>query len=629
MTLSAPGVRRAAPTAKRTNVRPARTAAAGYPSAAMLRRLVLAGLILVAAPAPAAAAVRIFPSDRWTVRDPAQLTGLRVRLPLPDCTARPSDCAELQRLNRLDGFDVEPRVQVTFDRRVAVGEVRTGTLSLRAAGGGPAIGLDRLVWDPATRTLTGSPVRQLRPATRYRVRVAASLGGKAASATFTTMSTTAQLRRLAARVRASRPVLRVDGALPAGTPMTRLVDRGGTAPDDEPVPDLSATGAARYVFGALDVPTWLRANRTFAPAPTKRLPAPTGRASTSFALIVPAGAPPSGGWPVAIFGHGFLRSHYDLFLAARGNAARGIATIAIDAVGHGGGPRGAIIGADGTTIPAPGRGRDTDGDGTIGDLENLRTPPQPDPEASVLLRDSLRQTALDTVALATVLRAGVPALPELSRTNISYYGQSLGGIYGTIVAAIEPRLVRSVLNVPGGPLVDIVRLSPGFRPLLLGELAARRPPIMGPSATLDEQLPLRGEPPVTAPTAVALAAQQVIARMAWLQRSGSPEAYAPLLRRSATLVQVAFGDQTVPNPTSDEIVRAGGLARRTWVFRNDRTPTADSNPHGFLLDAASSGNILGQAQMLTFLQTGRIGDPDGPAQVFEPLQGDLLWKLNF
>ena len=134
---------------------------------------------------------------------------------------------------------------------------------------------------------------------------------------------------------------------------------------------------------------------------------------------------------------------------------------------------------------------------------------------------------------------------------------------------------------------------------------------------------------MTAPTAEALAAQQVIARMAWLQRSGSPEAYAPLLRRGATLVQVAFGDQTVPNPTSDKIVRAGGLARRTWVFRNDRTPTADSNPHGFLLDPASSGYILGQAQTLTFLQTGRIGDPDGPAQVFEPLQGDVLWKLNF
>jgi len=595
----------------------------------MLRAFVLAALVLAVAPSHAAAAARIFPSDRWTVRDPAQVTGKRVHLPTAEaCPSRPSDCAELQRLNRLDGFDVEPRVQVSFDRRIEVSRVSARTLSLRAAGGGPAIGLDRLVWDPARRILTGSPVRQLRPATRYRVRVAAALAGTATSDAFTTMSTTVQLRRMAASVRASKPALHVLGTLPAGTPMTRLIDRGGATPDAEPVPDLSATGAAQYVFGTLDVPTWLRPDRTFATVPTKRAPAPLGRTSASFTLIVPAGTPPSGGWPVAIFGHGFLRSHYDVFLAARGNAARGVATIAIDAVGHGGGPRGAIV-ADGTVIPAPGRGRDTDGDGVISDLENLRTPPQPDPDASFLLRDALRQSALDTVGLVTALRAGVPALPQLSRTAITYYGQSMGGIYGTIAAAIEPRVVRSVLNVPGGPPIDVVRLSPGFRPLFLAELAARRPPVMGPSATLDERLPLRGEPPVTAPSPRVLAAATVIARIAWLGRSGSPEAYAPLLQPARTLVQVAFGDQTVPNPTNDEIVRAGGLAARTWVFRNDRTPTADSNPHGFLLDPASQGDILGQAQALTFLRTGRVGDPDGPAEVFERLRGNLLWSLNY
>jgi hypothetical protein len=65
------------------------------------------------------------------------------------------------------------------------------------------------------------------------------------------------------------------------------------------------------------------------------------------------------------------------------------------------------------------------------------------------------------------------------------------------------------------------------------------------------------------------------------------------------------------------------------VFRNDRTPTADSNPHGFLLDPASQGDILGQAQALTFLRTGRVGDPDGPAEVFERLRGNLLWSLNY
>ena len=231
------------------------------------------------------------------------------------------------------------------------------------------------------------------------------------------------------------------------------------------MPDLSATGAARYVFGALDVPTWLRANRTFAPAPTKRLPAPTGCASTSFALIVPAGAPPSGGWPVAIFGHGFLRSHYDLFLAARGNAARGIATIAIDAVGHGGGPRGAIVGADGTTIPAPGRGRDTDGDGTIGDLENLRTPPQPDPEASVLLRDSLRQTrARHGRARHGAGGRACPPCPSCRGRTSATTARAWAASTARSSRRSSPASSVPRRNVPGGPVIDIVRLSPGCSP---------------------------------------------------------------------------------------------------------------------------------------------------------------------
>src|SRR5262245_26099870 len=56
-----------------------------------------------------------FPSDRFTVSDPAQNTGRRVNLPKPDCTARPSDCADLDVINTLDGFNVQPRLSIPFD----------------------------------------------------------------------------------------------------------------------------------------------------------------------------------------------------------------------------------------------------------------------------------------------------------------------------------------------------------------------------------------------------------------------------------------------------------------------------------------------------------------------------------
>src|SRR5260221_210632 len=58
-----------------------------------------------------------------------------------------------------------------------------------------------------------------------------------------------------------------------------------------------------------------------------------------FNMVIPAGTRPAAGWPVAIFGHGFgdnrLNSPY---IVAASMAERGIATIAINVVGHGGGP---------------------------------------------------------------------------------------------------------------------------------------------------------------------------------------------------------------------------------------------------------------------------------------------------
>src|SRR5206468_1129892 len=77
-------------------------------------------------------------------------------------------------------------------------------------------------------------------------------------------------------------------------------------------------------------------------------------------------------------------------------------------------------------------------------------------------------------------------------------------------------------------------------------------------------------------------------------RAGVPVAYAPHLRKIpldgvATrpfISQNAKGDQTVPNPTSSAIVRAGDAHDRWTLFRNDLVrqarPTAPANPHTFL-----------------------------------------------
>jgi hypothetical protein len=57
----------------------------------------------------------VFPSDIFTVADDTQKTGLRIKLPLPDCAVRVSDCRDLALISVLDGFNLQPRVTIPFD----------------------------------------------------------------------------------------------------------------------------------------------------------------------------------------------------------------------------------------------------------------------------------------------------------------------------------------------------------------------------------------------------------------------------------------------------------------------------------------------------------------------------------
>jgi hypothetical protein len=57
------------------------------------------------------------------------------------------------------------------------------------------------------------------------------------------------------------------------------------------------------------------------------------------------------------------------------------------------------------------------------------------------------------------------------------------------------------------------------------------------------------------------------------------------------LGQFAKGDQTVPNPTTTALLRAGDLADRATFYRHDLAVAEDSrlprNPHGFPNSVAS------------------------------------------
>ncbi len=231
--------------------------------------------------------------------------------------------------------------------------------------------------------------------------------------------------------------------------------------------------------------------------------------------------------------------------------------------------------------------------------------------------------------------------PDLSTSRIYYSGQSFGGIYGVELLGLESTIRAGVTNVAGGPIVEIARLSPSFRPLVGISLISRTPSLYNavPNATLtnfNENMPLRDQPLVTDTVAGAEPIQDYLDNSEWVQQPGNPEGWAPHI--SIPLIfQFARGDQTVPNPTATRVIRAGNFAARATLFRNDLAFAAfgtSKNPHTFLTNITGPGApfaIEAQAQIATFFASnGAVTiDPDGAGPYFETPASFLPEDLDF
>lgn len=109
-----------------------------------------------------------FPSDLFTTLDATQLTGLRVNLPKPDCSVRPSDCQDIDVLNTLDGFNLQPRLSIPFTGDIDIASVTSETVFLLELGPDPRlIGINQAVWDPDATTLHVESDEFLEQHTRY------------------------------------------------------------------------------------------------------------------------------------------------------------------------------------------------------------------------------------------------------------------------------------------------------------------------------------------------------------------------------------------------------------------------------------------------------------------------------
>jgi hypothetical protein len=425
-------------------------------------------------------------------------------------------------------------------------------------------------------------------------------------------------------------------------------------------------GVGRIAFGKFSSPDW-ETDRKIIPAIGTRtgVPGEQGTNDVHFNLVLPSGPMPPTGWPVAIFGHGFGDNKNNSPLAVAATMANhGIATIAINVVGHGFGAAGTLSVTSNTTsvtFSAGGRGIDQDGNTVIDSTEGSSAAP---PNGIVGNRDGLRQTVADLMQLVRVLQLGMDVdgdgVTDLDADRIYYFGQSFGGIYGTKLIAVEPDVRAGVPNVPGGAIIEIARLSPAFRPLVGISLASRLPslcnagPLVPPLWCFQESIPLRDDPAITTPATGSMPIQEVLDNTEWVSQSGNPVAYAPHLRKIPLagvptrpfIIQNAKGDATVPNPTSSAIVRAADAHDRWTLFRNDLVratlPGAQTNPHTFLTNigaanpAVATLSFAAQHQIGIFFESDGtlVVDPDTAAGPFFEVpisagQIPLMEDLNF
>jgi hypothetical protein len=134
----------------------------------------------------------------------------------------------------------------------------------------------------------------------------------------------------------------------------------------------------------------------------------------------------------------------------------------------------------------------------------------------------------------------------------------------------------------------------------------------------------------------ASAIQNLLDQTEWAQQSANPAAYAPFID-APVIMQFARGDMTVPNPTTSAILRAGGLAGRATLFRNDLAHTdfgTSTNPHTFLTNITGAGALFAiqaQAQIATFFASDGATtiDPDGPGKYFETPTSIVPEDLGF
>jgi hypothetical protein len=384
-----------------------------------------------------------------------------------------------------------------------------------------------------------------------------------------------------------------------------------------------------------------------------------------------AGLAPAKCAPMVVFRHGLGRGRADALLVGNHFAKAGLVTVAIDAAKHGDRSFCGVgdVTLSGTATPVCADGAacvalatpaglqgDTKAPGTCANgFKKLPVgcTPQDCPEATdgipvvssnflvsanfFRTRDTLRQDVIDQSQLVRAIAFAPPAGYSgghevfdamaagglvIDPTRVNFAGQSLGAIQGALVVAANPRISKAVLNVGGGTLVDIFTTSPAF------------------AANTNQLLAGLGIAPGTSAYLQFLSVAKTILDPAdpvnylgHLSANTLPNLLPPLggaldgskpQSAKTVLDQIAFCDQTVPNPWQYVFAHTagaeplpvqstfGGPGTFQLFFRGSGVPSAsdlaacpapggaDLPPsavsHGFLTDWRSSPAMARKAQ---------------------------------
>ncbi|MBX7097809.1 MAG: hypothetical protein K1X89_08860 [Myxococcaceae bacterium] len=385
------------------------------------------------------------------------------------------------------------------------------------------------------------------------------------------------------------------------------------------------------------------------------------RYKAPFLVTVPASTPPTGGFPVLIFGHGLTGNRTNMLALANSAASAGYLTIAIDAVYHG--ERTSCVGSASvlqTQIPNAtddyacadpvtqkcdadtGRciSRDrtaatactsdlqcvataagycaADGKCEAADFRRASAGAAPLIAAWNFLnltnffatRDNFRYAVIDFAQLIRVLKdatsnglhAKLAALDANSVYNpavLDYAGQSLGTFHGNMLASVSPDIRHVALNVPGSDQVQVLLTAPGFSSVRVPFLAGLGQLGLTPGTPgFDNFL-------VLAKTIIDPADPQNMTYSAVNLATASDR---------KVYMQYIQGDEVLPNRTTEQLIAAAKRgAKQPQVFEFvsptdfDGTVCPGSERHGFMLRPMTNcpqASVAAQTKLVTFLATG-------------------------